>query len=96
MPEQRHFTVFSYDISDDRKRRNVAAILEDHAVRVQFSVFEAFLTHQQCQALAERLERRLDRGDSLRVYVVTATGLKHSRSFGGPAIVDDSAPFLLF
>lgn len=91
MPRAAMFTVFAYDISEDRKRRKVAAILEDHAVRVQNSVFEAWMTEPQAERLAERIETHLAVGDSLRVYAVGRSGLDRCRTFGGPAIVESSA-----
>lgn len=94
MPEARLFTIFAYDISDDRKRRHVATILEEHAVRVQNSVFEAWMTRTETERLSDRLERMLESGDSLRVYVVSQNVLARCRTFGGPAI-SDNAGFLL-
>lgn len=88
------FTIFAYDISDDRKRRHVASILEDTAVRVQNSVFESWLTKRETERLSGRLERMLDTGDSLRVYVVSQNGLPRCRTFGGPEI-SGTAGFLL-
>jgi CRISPR-associated protein Cas2 len=94
MPRALMFTVFAYDISDDRLRRRVAGILEDNAVRVQNSVFEAWMSEAQTTNLAERIEKLLIAGDSLRVYVVGQSGLSRCRTFGGPAIAEGPA-FLL-
>ena len=33
-------TVFSYDVSKNKRRRKIARLLEDAATRVQYSVFE--------------------------------------------------------
>ncbi|CAH0343040.1 CRISPR-associated endonuclease Cas2 [Rhizobium sp. CECT 9324] len=86
MPRARMFTVFAYDISDDRKRRRVATILEDSAVRVQNSVFEAWLSARQTEALKRRIEVLLVAGDNLRIYVLAQSGLSRSSAFGGPAL----------
>lgn len=88
MPRGALFTVFAYDIADDRRRRRVATILEDVAARVQESVFEAWLTQPARAGLIRRLEAGLVPGDSLRVYVLGAKGLAHSYAFGGPKLVD--------
>ena len=75
--------VFSYDISDNRRRRRVAALLEDHAVRVQQSVFEARMTKPAADRLADRIGGELAAGDSLRLYAIGAHGLRQSRVIGG-------------
>ncbi|SFR47864.1 CRISPR-associated endonuclease Cas2 [Litoreibacter janthinus] len=80
-------TVFTYDVSRDKKRRRVAKILEDAASRVQYSVFETRMTRQQAAAVAQRVAAELDPGDSLRVYAVGANGLERSRVYG------DGMPF---
>ena len=88
MPRATMFTVFAYDISADRARRRVAAVLEDHAVRVQDSVFEAWLTRAQTERLTRAVTLHLSSGDSLRVYVLGQAGLARSRAIGGPDMVD--------
>lgn len=80
-------TVFSYDVSEDRRRRKIARLLEDAATRVQYSVFEVRLARSRAQALGQRLAALLGPGDSLRVYVIGADGLARSRVYG------DSVPF---
>lgn len=91
MPRARMFTVFAYDISDDAKRRRVAGMLEERAVRVQNSVFEAWMTEDEAKALAIEVEAILATGDSLRVYAVGQSGLARCRTFGGPVIVGGPA-----
>lgn len=91
MPRATMFTVFAYDISDDAKRRRVAGLLEERAVRVQNSVFEAWLSARDAKALALEVEQVLASGDSLRVYAIGQSGLPRCRTFGGPAIVDNPA-----
>ena len=80
-------TVFSYDVSEDKRRRKVAKLLEDAATRVQFSVFEVRASRARAEILGQRLAAMLGRGDSLRVYVLGADGLERSRVYG------DGAPF---
>jgi CRISPR-associated protein Cas2 len=70
MAERILLAVFAYDISSDRIRGRVARILEELAVRVQDSVFEAPMTRRRAGALTARLEPLLDEGDSLRVYLM--------------------------
>ena len=43
--------VVSYDVSDDRRRRKVAKIMEGYGYRVQYSVFECDLDADQMRTL---------------------------------------------
>ena len=47
--------VVSYDISDDKRRREVAKIMEGHGYRVQYSVFECELDLKQIAKLQKKL-----------------------------------------
>jgi CRISPR-associated protein Cas2 len=71
-------------------RARVAAVLEESAVRVQDSVFEARLGRANAEALFKRVARLLDDGDSLRMYAVSRPGLERSRTEGGAPIAEDS------
>lgn len=61
--------VIAYDSPDDRRRVRIARILEDVADRVQWSVFEGWLTDEQVQETWSRLESAFDpEEDDLRIY----------------------------
>jgi len=63
------FYIISYDITDDKRRTQVAEILKDFGTRVQYSVFECLLTEDQFMVLLNRLRREIDPAtDSLRCY----------------------------
>jgi CRISPR-associated protein Cas2 len=87
--------VMSYDIEDDRTRRRVADILEDRMARVQKSVFEARLYERAAVALFEQVRVELGPGDSLRMYVLSKTGLEKSRVAGGAPLPEEGAFWLL-
>lgn len=80
-------TVFSYDVSDNKRRRRVAKTLEDVATRVQYSVFETRMTRHQVERIGQRVASMLGDGDSLRVYSIGSHGEERSRVYG------DGAPF---
>ncbi|MFO8072416.1 MAG: CRISPR-associated endonuclease Cas2, partial [Polyangia bacterium] len=62
-----------YDISNDRRRRKIARLLEGYGVRVQKSVFEARLDQKKLLSLRKKLERRIDPElDSVRIYRICA------------------------
>jgi len=74
-------------VSENRRRRRVARLLEDAATRVQYSVFEVRMSASRAAAIGQRVAAMLGPGDSLRVYAVGADGLERSRVYG------DGAPF---
>jgi CRISPR-associated protein Cas2 len=87
--------VFAYDISRDRARARVAALLEDHAVRVQKSVFEGRMTERRAKGLATRIERHLAPGDSLRVYILHGAAAGQTMVFGATPPVETHEFYLL-
>lgn len=95
MPRGEMLTVFTYDVSLDRRRRRVAKLLENAASRVQDSVFEARLTKSRADALSQRIAAELGEGDSLRVYVLSSDGEVRSRVYGdGPPFEADEGYWL--
>lgn len=86
--------VFSYDVSNDKQRRRVAGLLEEHMVRVQQSVFEARLSRRATEKLISQVTAELEADDSLRVYAVSAHGLARSHAFG-PLPLPEAEDFYL-
>ncbi len=89
MPARPMLMVYCYDIADHRVRSRAAGVLEDHAVRVQDSVFEMRLDRASADRLFDQVAVLLDEGDSLRMYAVGAAGLERCRAFGRAPIGDD-------
>lgn len=66
--------VVTYDITRDRNRAKVAALLEEVLTRVQWSVFEGDLPTEVLQRAIERVLRLIDpETDSVRVYPLCAS-----------------------
>lgn len=89
--------VVSYDISNDKRRRKVAEIMEGYGYRVQYSVFECNLTKNQ-MAEMKRALRPLVKAremDSVRFYplpadaveLIQVMGNDQARSLGIIAVV---------
>lgn len=76
--------VISYDISNDKRRRKVATIMEGYGYRVQFSVFECDLTAQQLKAVQKKLRPCVKKGegDSIRFYPLPADALEKIQVMG--------------
>lgn len=63
--------VIAYDIADDRARLQIDHYLQTWGDRVQYSVFEAFLTLGEARQIAAKLQPLIDPAtDSLRLYPV--------------------------
>lgn len=61
--------VIAYDTPDNRRRREMVKLLEQHAIRRQKSVFEADLTAEQMAELWQKLATVADPVlDQLNVY----------------------------
>lgn len=95
MPTAEMLMVFCYDVTDNKRRRRVAQALEDAAVRVQKSVFEARMTERAANRLAATVAAHLAPGDSLRVYAIGAHGQTRSRSYGGAPLAEAQDFYLL-
>jgi CRISPR-associated protein Cas2 len=95
MAETEFVMVYCYDITNTRRRRRVAELLQQHAVRVQRSVFEIRQTRTQADHLIARLRAELAPEDALRVYALSATGLAHTRTQGGCPLPEPGAYWLL-
>ena len=68
--------VIAYDIHDDKRRYRVVKILEGVGDRVQYSVFEAFLSESQLKRIQDRLQSVIDPFiDSVRFY---SMGVKYN------------------
>lgn len=76
--------VVSYDISDDKRRRKVAAIMEGYGYRVQFSVFECNLTKKQMAEMKRALRPlvKAKEMDSIRFYPLPADAVALIRVMG--------------
>lgn len=87
--------VFSYDISRNRVRRKVAQILENRAVRVQKSVFEARLEEADAKNLFTKIKQELEPGDSLRMYALSHSGLRRTKIAGVGILPSDKDYWLV-
>ncbi|MEE8390025.1 MAG: CRISPR-associated endonuclease Cas2, partial [Anaerolineae bacterium] len=78
-----HFVIVSYDISNDRRRGKVCKLLKDYGERVQYSVFECVLRHQDLQRLRERLKPLLvTEEDDVRFYRLCETCRRKAAVWG--------------
>jgi CRISPR-associated protein Cas2 len=93
---KRAFYLLTYDIPGDKRRTKIARLMEAVGERVQYSVFEAYLTPAELEKVLGRVGRVMDeKEDSLRIYRLceSCRGQVETRGTGqvtpppGPAIV---------
>ena len=60
--------MIAYDISDQKTRREVSKNLQNHGLRVQYSVFECRLKKTQLLTLRKQLSKLIESTDTIRWY----------------------------
>jgi len=82
-----------YDISDERRLRRVAKVMEDYGVRVLYSVFECVLSREEFDEMKQRAESVMDlTEDKMRYYRLCSRCCKVYRhlGYGRKARAEDS------
>ncbi len=72
----KRFVVVAYDIEDNKRRSQVAKLLEAVGLRVNKSVFECFLSDTKLEKLKVSITRRTVRGDVILYYRLCASCLE--------------------
>jgi CRISPR-associated protein Cas2 len=65
---QKRFVVVAYDIVDDIRRHKVAEVLEGYGKRVNYSVFECYVTERELLELMDLIEQLIEVEDDRVVY----------------------------
>jgi CRISPR-associated protein Cas2 len=75
--------VVVYDVPDDKRRLKLAKFLEGYGRRVQFSVFECFLTLDEMRGLCEKVRGRVKvKEDNVRFYWISADAVGRVLTLG--------------
>lgn len=75
--------VLAYDIADDKRRRRAARLCEQRMLRVQESVYEAWLTPAEVERILAELKNDIDpRADQIRVYTLALRDFARRRVLG--------------
>lgn len=81
------FYVVAYDITDDKRRKKVADLLEGYGKRVQYSVFECVLNQVKYDELRSKLKKKVNLSeDSVRFYPLSRQNLSYVETWGGQPI----------
>ncbi|MFM6453249.1 MAG: CRISPR-associated endonuclease Cas2 [Planktothrix sp.] len=68
--------VVVYDISNDKRRVNLSNFLEGYGHRIQFSVFECFISLEEMRQLHQKVKKLvLPKEDNVRFYWISNDAL---------------------
>jgi len=74
--------LIAYDITDPKRLRKSAKLLESHGIRVQYSVFELYLDRKEVTPIIDELRKIIDEEkDKLYVYPISEKP-EHSKRRG--------------
>jgi len=77
------YVVISYGITDDNRRNRIAKLLKGFGVRVQYSVFEAYLSPGKLSELKSRLKAEIEpKKDSVLFYFLCENCLNKKERWG--------------
>ena len=82
--EFKHYFLICYDIIDHKTRRKVMKLTEDYGVRVQKSVFEAFVTDAHLERLINEIKEMISEEDSYRIYQLSRQAYRQKKTMGKP------------
>jgi CRISPR-associated protein Cas2 len=72
-----------YDVPDDKRRVKLSTFLEGYGRRVQYSVFECFLTLDEMRQLHEKVRRRVKSSeDNVRFYWISQEAVSRVLTIG--------------
>ena len=72
-----------YDIPDDKRRTKLSNFLEGYGRRVQYSVFECFLSSIEMQILHEKVQNRVNpEEDNVRFYWISKDAASRTLTIG--------------
>jgi CRISPR-associated protein Cas2 len=73
-----------YDIPDDKRRTKLAKFLEGYGERVQWSVFECFLSLEEMGRLYQQVKKRVKlQEDNVRFYWISRETVARILTIGG-------------
>jgi CRISPR-associated protein Cas2 len=74
-----------YDVPDNKRRTKLAKFLEGYGRRVQYSVFECFLTLEEMEKLYGLVRGRIkEEEDNVRFYWVPRDAVARTLTLGSP------------
>ena len=72
-----------YDIPDNKRRKKLSDFLEGYGRRVQYSVFECFISLDEMKMIYEKIKKRVkSEEDNVRLYWISSESVSRSLSIG--------------
>ncbi|UBF24350.1 CRISPR-associated endonuclease Cas2 [Kovacikia minuta CCNUW1] len=72
-----------YDIPNDKRRLKLANFLEGYGRRVQYSVFECFLSLEEMRQLHQKVKKKVKAAeDNVRFYWISESALSQVLTIG--------------
>jgi len=88
--------IIAYDIPCDKRRKKIADLLEGYGSRVQYSVFECFLTTAKYNELQKRLAKLFKvEEDSLGFYPLSSHTLSQIKIWGKPPLSEPPSSIIV-
>ena len=88
---RKKFTVICYDVSEDKRRNKVAALLEFYGTRRNKSVFECMITEAQLKKIRAELPKLIDVAtDTILIYRICLDCYVKSETIGKEVAVGQS------
>jgi CRISPR-associated protein Cas2 len=88
---RKKFTVICYDVSEDKRRNKVSALLEFYGTRRNKSVFECMITEAQLKKIRAELPLLIDAAtDTVLIYRVCLDCYVKSETIGKQAVAVSS------
>lgn len=88
-PKLKRWHLIAYDISDDKRYREVHRLLKGYGQAVQYSIFRCHLSPRQLEALRLGLERHLDKATDRLLIVPLCERCRDHIIEEGPAPLFD-------
>lgn len=81
--------VFSYDITDNKRRERLRKTLLRFGLPVQYSVFECDLTQRQLEQMKKAVKAVIETSeDNVRYYLICGSCAKSVEVFGGKPLME--------
>lgn len=79
----KQFIVVAYDITNNKRRKKIAKVLETFGIRSNFSVFECVLTESQVKTMQYQLNKIADpKSDCILYYYLCKSCVEKREVFG--------------
>jgi len=89
------FVIISYDITDNKRRQKMAKTLKDYGMRVQYSVFECIVEHEQLEEIKKSITHILSEEDKVRIYNICNSCKNKIYNYGEGRYLEDPLVYVV-